>query len=102
VTVSVRQQAKVVECLALIKQAYVLRATDGDVDNIAADLDAALGHASQTGALTHEPFILEEFGRLRGVPADVGEALRLYSAIGKTRHVTRLRTDLDVPTPQGG
>ena len=102
VTVAARQQAKVVECLALLTRAQTLRATDGDVNDISADLDAALALVSETGTLTYEPFIREEFGRLRGDPTEMEEALRLYSAIGATGHARRLRTEPDVPTPQGG
>ena len=102
VTVAVRQQASVVECLALLTRAQILRATGGDVNDITADLDAALALVAETGALTYEPFIREELGRLRGDPAEIGEALRLCSAIGATGHARRLHTELDVPTPQGG
>ena len=102
VTVAGRQQATVVECLALLTRAQTLRATDGDVNAASADLDAALALVSETGALTYEPFIREELGRLRGDPAAMGEALRLYSAIGATGHARRLHTELNVPTPQGG
>ena len=102
VTVAARQQAKVVECLALLTRAQMLRATDGDINDISADLDAALALVSETGALTYEPFIREEFGRLRKDQAEMREALQLYSAIGATGHARRLRTELDVPTQQGG
>jgi class 3 adenylate cyclase/tetratricopeptide (TPR) repeat protein len=99
VTVAVRQQAKVVECLALLTRAQTLRATHGDVNHISADLDAALALVAETGALTYEPFIREEFGRLRSDPADMREALRLYSAIGATGHARRLHTELGGQTP---
>ena len=102
VTVAVRQQANVVECLALLTRAQTLRATDGDVNDITADLHAALALVRETGALTYEPFIREELGRLHADPAELSEALRLYSAIGATGHARRLRNELDVPTQQGG
>jgi hypothetical protein len=92
-----RQQARVVECLALLTRAQVLRATGGSANDISADLDAALALVPETGALTYEPFIREEFGRLRGDRAELWEAHRLYSAIGATGHARRLRTELDGP-----
>ena len=101
-TVAARQQAKVVECLALLTRAQVLRATDGDRNDISADLDAALALVSETGALTYEPFIREEFARLRDDPTEMEEALRLYTTIGATGHARRLHTELDVQTQQGG
>jgi class 3 adenylate cyclase/tetratricopeptide (TPR) repeat protein len=102
VTVAVRQRAKVVECLALLTRAQMLRATHGDIDDISADLDAALALVSETGALTYEPFIREEYARLRADPAEMKQALRLYTAIGASGHARRLRTELDVPTQHGG
>jgi adenylate cyclase len=102
VTVARRQQAKVVECLALLTRAQVLRATDGGLNDISADLDAALTLVAETGALTYEPFIREEFARVRADPAELREALQLFSAIGATGHARRLRTELDGPTQQGG
>lgn len=102
VKVAVRQQAKVVECLALLTRAQVLRGAHCEVNDITADLDLALVLVAETGALTYEPFIREELGRLRGDPAEMGEALRLYAAIGATGHARRLHTELDVPTPRGG
>jgi hypothetical protein len=97
-----RQHARVVECLALLTRAQMLRATGGSVNDISADLDAALALVPETGALTYEPFIREEFGRLRDDRAELREAHRLYSAIGATGHARRLRTELDGPPPQGG
>jgi adenylate cyclase len=101
VTVARQQQARVVECLALLTRAQILRATGGSVNDISADLDPALALVPETGALTYEPFIREEFGRLRSDRAELREALRLYSAIGATGHARRLRTELDGPPPQG-
>jgi tetratricopeptide (TPR) repeat protein len=102
VTVAREQQARVVECMALLTRAQVLRATDGASNDISADLQAALVLVPETRALTYEPFIREEFGRLRGDRAELREALRLYTAIGATGHDRRLRTELDGPPPQGG
>jgi hypothetical protein len=101
VAVARRQQANVVECVALLTRAQILRATGASFNDISADLDAALALVAETGAMTYEPFIREEFGRLRADPAELREALRLYSAIGATGHARRLRAELDGPT-QGG
>jgi tetratricopeptide (TPR) repeat protein len=101
VTVARQQQAKVVECLALLTRAQMLRATGSSVNDISADLDAALALVPETGALTYEPFIREEFGRLRRDSAELREAFRLYFAIGATSHARRLRPELDEPPPQG-
>lgn len=101
-TVARQQQARVVECLALLTRAQMFRATGGDVNEISADLDAALALVPETGALSYEPFIREEFGRLTDDRAELREALRLYSAIGATGHARRLRTELDRSPSQGG
>jgi hypothetical protein len=102
VTVAGRQQAKVVECLALLTRAQALRAIDGDVNDISAHLDAALALVPQTGALTYEPFIREELARLGDRPAGLRQAVQLYSAIGASGHARRLHNELDAPTQQGG
>jgi tetratricopeptide (TPR) repeat protein len=94
VTVARRQQAKVVECLALLTRAQVARATGGEPSAISADLEDALGLVAETGALTYEPFIREELGRLRADAAELREALRLYSAIGAVGHAQRLDAEL--------
>ncbi len=86
----------------MLTRAQMLRATDGDINDISADLDAALALVSETGALTYEPFIREEFARLRADPAEMEQALRLYTAIGATGHARRLRTELDAQTQHGG
>ena len=102
VTVAVRQQAQVAECLALLTRAQALRAINGDANSVAADLDAAIALVSETGALTYEPFIREEFARPRGDPEELREALHLYTAIGAAGHSRRLRSELDMPTHRGG
>jgi adenylate cyclase len=96
VAVARRQGARVVECLALLTRAQVKRATDGScaTDTILADLDAALALVQETGALTYEPFIREELGRLRGDEGELREALRLYTVIGATGHARRLKGEL--------
>jgi hypothetical protein len=99
VDVARRQGSQVVECLALLTRAQVRRATEGygtDGDLIA-DLDAALALAAKTGALTYEPFIREERGRVRGDETELREALRLYTVIGATTHTRRLEAELGGP-----
>jgi hypothetical protein len=71
-----------------------MRATGGARDAILADLDAALALVPETGALTYEPFIREELGRLRSDENELREALQLYSAIGATGHARRLEAEL--------
>jgi adenylate cyclase len=88
------QGARVVECLALLTRAQVGRATGAADKALLADLDAALALVKETGALTYEPFIHEELGRLQGDEGELREALRLYSAIGATGHARRLGSEL--------
>ena len=85
------QGAKVVESLALMIRAQVRR-TGGDGAPI--DLQAALDLAQKTGALTYEPFIREELGRLHKDQSELTEALRLYRSIGATGHARRLEAEL--------
>jgi class 3 adenylate cyclase/tetratricopeptide (TPR) repeat protein len=97
VTVARRQGSRVVECLALLTRAQVRRATgaygaDGDLTT---DLEAALVLAAKTGALTYEPFIREERGRLRLDDTELREALRLCTVIGATGHARRIQAKLD-------
>ena len=94
VTVARRQGARVIECLALLTRGYVLRSTDADSDAVQADLDVALGLARATGAITYEPFIREELGRLNTNENDLREALQLYSAAGASGHARRLEAEL--------
>jgi adenylate cyclase len=75
VSVAQEQGARVLEGAALLARAQVRRAAGESADAIAADLDAALALAQETGALTYEPFIHEELGRLRDDPAELREAL---------------------------
>src|SRR5204862_145940 len=70
VTVARSQGAKVVESLALMIRAQVRR-TGGDGAPI--DLQAALDLAQKTGALTYEPFIREELGRLHRDQSELTE-----------------------------
>ncbi len=102
VGVSRRQGVRVFECLALVTRAKVHRATGGDHDAILSDLEAALSLVVETGALTYEPFIRKEFGRLRADEGELREAVRLYQAIGATGHARRLSAELDVSAPASG
>jgi tetratricopeptide (TPR) repeat protein len=97
--VSRRQGARVVECLALLTRARVHRVTGGGDDDVGGDVEAALSLVGETGALTYEPFIREEIGRLRGDGAELWEALRLYTAIGATGHAERLAAELTGSAP---
>jgi tetratricopeptide (TPR) repeat protein len=94
VVTSRRQGARVYECLALLTRAQVLRSRDGASDAAFADLRAALALASETGALTYEPFIREELGRLRGDGNELREAAQLYAAVGARGHARRLGAEL--------
>jgi tetratricopeptide (TPR) repeat protein len=96
VAVARRQGARVVECQALLTRARVARASDGGRSQEAAlaDLDAAQTLVRETGALTYEPFIHEELGRLRDDEPELREALRLFRAIGATGHARRLDAEL--------
>ncbi|HZI39116.1 MAG TPA: AAA family ATPase, partial [Acidimicrobiia bacterium] len=93
VAVAQRQEARVVECLALLTRAQTWRALDRPAD-AAVDLQAALVIAENTGALTYEPFIHEEFARLQNRESELHEALRLYRQIGATGHARRLEAEL--------
>lgn len=97
VDVARRQGLHVVECLALLTRAQVLRATGGSGagGDLMADLDAASALATQTGALTYEPFIRHERGRVRADETELREALRLFTAIGATGHARRLKAELE-------
>jgi class 3 adenylate cyclase/tetratricopeptide (TPR) repeat protein len=93
VAVAQLQGARVVECLALWTRATVARA-DGKIRTAEADLGAALALARETGAVTYEPFIREELGRLHADESELREAARLFTAIGATGHARRLRSEL--------
>jgi hypothetical protein len=99
VAVAHRQQARTVECLALVVRAEVGRATDGPHDRhtVLADLDAGLHLVRDTGALTYEPFIREQLSRLDADENQLREALRLFNAIGAYAHVRRLEAELGGP-----
>jgi hypothetical protein len=84
----------VVECLALLTRSQVRRATGGPGDAILVDLHAALALVPETGALTYEPFIREELGRLHADERELREAVRLFTAIGATGHARRLESEL--------
>lgn len=90
------QGARVHECLALLTRAQVEAAQRSPARTgiAAADLSEALRLARQTGALTYEPFIREEMGRLHGDGEQLREALRLYTAIGAAGHARRLAAEL--------
>ncbi|MDQ3946860.1 MAG: DUF5615 family PIN-like protein [Actinomycetota bacterium] len=60
-----------------------------------ADLNAALTLVCETGALTYEPFIREELGRLLSDEGGSGETLRLYKEIGPTGHAVAARDRTD-------
>ena len=95
VEIARRQGARVDECLALLTRAHVGRVAGGGADTVVADLNMALTLASEVGALTYEPFIHEELGRLRGDETELRQAVRLYEAIGATGHARRLATELE-------
>ncbi|HVS40944.1 MAG TPA: hypothetical protein VMU20_01635 [Candidatus Dormibacteraeota bacterium] len=63
-------------------------------DQALADLDAAHALVGDVGALTYEPFIREELGRLRADEGELQEAARLYMAIGAAGHARRLTGEL--------
>jgi class 3 adenylate cyclase/tetratricopeptide (TPR) repeat protein len=89
------QGARVHECLALLTRAHVAaQRSAAHAGMAAADLAEALRLVWDTGALTYEPFIREEMGRLHGEGRELREALRLYTAIGATGHARRLAVEL--------
>ncbi len=96
VTVARSRAARVDECFALLVRGRA-RAASGARDRALADLDAALTLMGEVGALTYEPFIREELGRLRADEDELREAVRLYQAIGATGHARRLGTELAGP-----
>jgi tetratricopeptide (TPR) repeat protein len=99
VVVSRRQGSRVHECLALLTRAQVRAAGSGSTAAVGEDLDAALTLAGETGALTYEPFIREERGRLRADERELSEATRLYEAIGAAGHARRLEAELAGQAP---
>ena len=93
------QEAPVLEAFALLTLARVRRALGGPGPVVEDDLNAALQIVDDTGALSYEPFIHEELGRLHTDPAELAEALRLYRRIGATGHARRLETELSAGGP---
>jgi ATP/maltotriose-dependent transcriptional regulator MalT len=91
-----RQGARIVEILALLTRAQVVRTTGADADPGTArpDLDAALALVHETGAVAYEPFIREELGRLCGDESELREATRLYEGMGASGHAQRLAAGL--------
>jgi tetratricopeptide (TPR) repeat protein len=101
VEVARRQGARVDECLALLTRAHVGRLRGGSTEAVGTDLNAALTLVGEVGALTYEPFIREELGRLRADESQLREALRLYEFIGATGHARRLDAELAAsPRPE--
>jgi class 3 adenylate cyclase len=103
-----RQGARIVEILALLTRAQVVRTTKADADPGTArpDLDAALALVHETGAVAYEPFIREELGLLRGDESELREATRLYEGMGASGHAQRLAAELAgeasaQPSPRG-
>ncbi|HEX3425164.1 MAG TPA: protein kinase [Acidimicrobiales bacterium] len=96
VSVAHRQGLRVVECQARLARAQVHRASGTPPSDLAAELQAALELARTVGAATYEPFLREELGR--AVAADhtaaLGEAIRLYRAMGASGHAQRLEADV--------
>jgi tetratricopeptide (TPR) repeat protein len=93
VAVARHQEAKVVECLALLAWAQAERAM-GRADDAKDDLGAAAVLVKETGALTYEPFIHEELGRLHDDDTELHQALALFRQIGATGHARRLEAEL--------
>ena len=97
VTVARRQEARIVECLALFTRAQTARALERP-SNAESDLRGALLLAHGTGALMYEPMIHEELGRLHDDVIELQEALGLYRQIGAAGHVRRLEAELSART----
>jgi class 3 adenylate cyclase len=94
VEVARRQRADVAECLARLTRARVARYAGRRETAVSVDLEAALALVGQTGASTYEPFIREQFGRLREDEDELRKALNLYRRIGATGHAHRLESEL--------
>ena len=95
------QGARVVECLALVTRAHVLRASGRPDGGVIDDLRTALSLVSATGALTFEPFIREELSHAIG-GGEREAAIQGYEAIGARGHARRLRADLSARTVAAG
>jgi hypothetical protein len=90
VAIARRQGTRVVECLALLTRARVLRETGTDPAQAGTDLDAADRLAEETGAATYAAFLAEERARLNDDVAALAETAYRYRAIGATGHARRL------------
>ena len=100
VALSRRQGAGIIECLALLTRAQVLNATDGG-DAGAADLDAALALARQTGAVIYEVLISEQLGRLCGEESTLRDVVLRYRAMGATGRARGLESELQERRTRG-
>ena len=85
--------ARIHECRARLARGRIWRLGDRESD-AAAELRAALALSDGTGAVTYEPFILEELARLDPDAHTLAEALHLYRRIGATGHARRLEAEL--------
>jgi adenylate cyclase len=95
IAVARRQGAPVVECLAHLTQAQVLRGTSmGERDDLAAGaaLDTGEHLADRVGASTWAAFLAEERARLSH--GDLAAVAAGYDAIGATGHAARIRAEL--------
>jgi adenylate cyclase len=95
VEVARRQGARPFECAALIARGRVERAR-GDVDAAQADLTAANDLIDRCGAVSYQPQIVEELGRLRDDATELQRAVELYSRIGATGAARRLEAELSM------
>jgi adenylate cyclase len=94
VDVARRQGARVLECLALVTRAHVLRVAGAPDPVVHDDLVAALALVQETGAVTYEPLIGEESARLEGDKERLREAASGFAAIGAAGHARRLEAEL--------
>jgi hypothetical protein len=89
-----RQKARVNECLALLVRARIGRLGSREFEKVAGDLDRSRALVAEVGAVTYEPFIVEELGRLTADHGRLREAAHLYDAIGARGHSRRLEAEL--------
>jgi hypothetical protein len=89
-----RQKARVNECLALLVRAQVGRLGSREFEKVAEDLDTSRALVAEVGAVTFEPCIREELGRLTADPGKLQEAAYQYDAIGACGHSRRLEAEL--------
>jgi tetratricopeptide (TPR) repeat protein len=97
-----RQGSRVLECLALLTRAGVRRAAGDRPDIVLGDLDAGLILAAETRALTMEPFLREERGRITGDETELRQAVRLYRRIGAPGQARRLEAEPGFSGAAGG